>query len=623
MRPELADLQAIFQDGYQYCVPVFQRQYVWQEQEQWAPLWEDICDTADSCLEHASTDDEASTHFLGVIVLSQISSAIREPDRREIIDGQQRLITLQLILSATLGIVEQLQTCDERHPLKTLLTNYAADAHSSNPLKVVPSAPDRKAFETAITTRTRIAEDEQSSISQAWQHFHHEIEDWSKHDGPEDEKRLYRLSVLTEALRKRLKFVVLNLEDGDNPQAIFESMNARGAMLQAADLIKNRLLLGDDRQGTSAMALYDEYWADFDTDYWLEQPLIGRKNSSAIDSCLFYWLQLKSSKKFPYSRTYLEFEKILEDDELGVKGMLVDINRAAQLYRHLATVPDERTRGVPDATFRYRMMVVEAASVMPLLLWLYQKFALTSRQSLDPELLTILTAIESFLVRGMICRVNKRPLSNFCFRVLSELQSLPSRQASGYVDHLHRALLESNPRTNLRWPTDQEVVQSVVYEPKHTPLKTQRLRLILEALEDHLRGDGDKVEEPCRRDLTVEHIMPVKWREVSWPLRDSTAISRELEGLGLPEDLGSVSDLRNGLVHSLGNLTLARQKLNSSMSNRPWSEKRDALRRHSVLRLGEEVTGCDAWDEVAIVRRAKRLAGLICEIWPRPQDAEA
>lgn len=623
MHPELADLQTIFKDGQQFRVPVFQRQYVWQEQEQWVPLWEDIRDIADSCLEGSGEDDERSVHFLGVIVISQAWTAIGEPDRREVIDGQQRLITLQLILSATLHIVEKLAPCDERHPLRTLLTNYTPDNSGAHRYKIIPPVPDRSDFEVAIMAPDTISEQNDSNILEAWQHFHHEIDDWSKQNVATTHDRLYRLRVLTDAVQKRLKFVVLNLEEGDNPQAIFESMNARGALLQAADLIKNRLLLGDDRQGSNATELYHEHWAGFDTEYWLAPATIGRKNSSAIDSCLYYWLHTRSPKKFAYSHTYLQFEEILDQDANGVKGILVDIGQAARLYGHLTTVPNERAKAEADGVFRYRLMVLEAASAMPLLLWLYQRFPPDPSGKLRPELITMLGAIESFLVRGMICRVRSAPSSNFFFRVLSDLKKLTTQEAGAYVDELHRALLGSRPRTNLRWPTDEEVAQYLIYDPLNKPLKTPRLRLLLEAVEDHLRGDMTRVEELCRRDLTVEHIMPKKWGDASWPLPRRDSIIQLVEGVAQREVTGSVQEVRDALVQSFGNLTLATKALNSSMQNKSWSKKREQLQEHSVLRLTEEVVARDLWDDLAILERGQKLAELVCAIWPGPESVSA
>lgn len=88
---------AVFQDKQRLEVPLFQRQYVWNRDQQWEPLWEDI---ARKFLDRLDGKSEGPVHFLGAMVLDQQMTPIGHVARRQVIDGQQRLTTLQIFLAA-------------------------------------------------------------------------------------------------------------------------------------------------------------------------------------------------------------------------------------------------------------------------------------------------------------------------------------------------------------------------------------------------------------------------------------------------------------------------------------------------------------------------------------------
>ena len=98
MKPQYLTLLQIFGPPVRFVVPLFQRPYVWDEVQQWSPLWEDIVEVAERVLR--SNDAPIRGHFLGSIVLEQKTTGTGGIDRRAVIDGQQRLTTLQIILKA-------------------------------------------------------------------------------------------------------------------------------------------------------------------------------------------------------------------------------------------------------------------------------------------------------------------------------------------------------------------------------------------------------------------------------------------------------------------------------------------------------------------------------------------
>jgi uncharacterized protein with ParB-like and HNH nuclease domain len=96
METQVRTPHAIFNMPQRLVVPLFQRPYVWNEESQWEPLWDDITRIADRVLKHPTTQPQP--HFLGAVVLQQLPTPIGLMQARTIIDGQQRLTTLQLVL---------------------------------------------------------------------------------------------------------------------------------------------------------------------------------------------------------------------------------------------------------------------------------------------------------------------------------------------------------------------------------------------------------------------------------------------------------------------------------------------------------------------------------------------
>ena len=99
MKSETITVRTLFENRRQYCVPFYQRAYVWTLEDQWEQLWDDIREKADARL----ANQKATPHFLGAVVLEpQPRVGLVGVDVLHIIDGQQRLTTLQFVLASIL-----------------------------------------------------------------------------------------------------------------------------------------------------------------------------------------------------------------------------------------------------------------------------------------------------------------------------------------------------------------------------------------------------------------------------------------------------------------------------------------------------------------------------------------
>lgn len=146
-------LLAIFEKKMRLEVPLFQRQYVWSRDQQWEPLWEDI---THKFIEHLDGRKDAPIHFLGAMVLDQKLTPSTHVERRQVIDGQQRLITLQIFISAfrdfcrEQGCEELAEECDGF----TLNRGMMAEPHIDR-FKVWPTQLDRSQFADVILSGSR------------------------------------------------------------------------------------------------------------------------------------------------------------------------------------------------------------------------------------------------------------------------------------------------------------------------------------------------------------------------------------------------------------------------------------------------------------------------------------
>ena len=97
MKANPQNLEALFNPQLRYVVPMFQRKYVWNETPQWKTLWEDIVEKAAFQLKGV----RVNPHYLGALIIEGVRpSSPREVKRFLVIDGQQRLTTLQLLFCA-------------------------------------------------------------------------------------------------------------------------------------------------------------------------------------------------------------------------------------------------------------------------------------------------------------------------------------------------------------------------------------------------------------------------------------------------------------------------------------------------------------------------------------------
>ena len=598
MKADTVDLASIFGKPVHYVVPLYQRPYVWTREKQWEHLWDDIREVADRQLDDTPGNDSIP-HFLGAVVLEQALVGSGMIDCRTIIDGQQRLTTLQLVVAAARSIAAERELDEPRQMFEKLLFNENFLVHhEGDQYKVLPTERDRAAFREAVGDGV-IASSGSHRMHEAYRFFRGAISRWTG-DEADAQAASKKLKALSTAIWKRLILVSIDLEPGDNPQVIFETLNALGTPLAAADLVKNHLFQTATMQGANVERLYQDYWRELDSDWWREEVQQGRLKRPRVDIFLNHWLAMSGNREVVTHQLFPEFKRYLADGQKQATMVLADLDRYRRVYERFEKESQQTRLG----RFLYRLRMMEVTTAYPMILWLLGPDGISDA----PDQVVALDAIESWLVRRLLARLTTK---NYNTVFLSALR-YTREQAAGrggtalaqdIVDFLASLAGESQV-----WPRAAAVRSSLRTLAAYQVFPVGRLRMLLEALEEAMyTGFTEKV---IPTDLTVEHVLPQEW-QANWPLpAEADPFQARLD--------------RDAAKHRLGNLTLVTGRLNPRMSNGPWEAKQEALRTLSLMQISTDIRNASSWDEAAISARGERLTDLAVGFWRRPDDeAEA
>ena len=577
-------LSGLFGTHVSYRIPVFQRPYAWTKDRQWQPLWSDARRIAEKLLE-AESDEIIPPHFLGAIVLQLQSAKSGRVVKRIVVDGQQRLTTLQLLIRAAQESFQNLDDTQRARRMSQLTLNntqeQGEDFDSDTKIRQ-SNVNDLQSFQDAIRGLSDTG-GPLRSIGEAYHYFLDEVTDWLNSDPA---NRTRRAEALETTLTEFLQLATVDLDEGEKPHFIFSVLNARAEPLKESDHIKNTVMYEANVIDDSAKA--NELWGLFDRNqWWRGSTNEGRYSRIHLDRFLNYWVVMHSRKDVNADSISTEFNRLLDSNNLPIEQVAMDLRRAGQVYQD---IEEARIPGIEVFLRRVKTMGIGVA--MPILMWLY------TTDLPDEIRLRSIRAIESYLVRRMLCGVTSQGLNKLIIELLIRAESCSSVAA----DQVIIDFFSGQTVDNRVWPKDSMLHESLVGAPLRGTVGRQTM--VLEAIESHLRTD--KTEAMSQLSLTREHIMPSAWQR-NWPLPD-----------GITGD--SAIDARDQAVKEIGNLTLVTGRLNASLSNAPWLEKIETLGNHTTLRLNWELLADppEVWDEDTIRRRSERLAALATEIWPSP-----
>jgi hypothetical protein len=437
---------------------------------------------------------------------------------------------------------------------------------------------------------------------QAHRFFSEEARDWLAAKGPD--AIAARAAAIETVVRELLQIVVIDLTIDENAQEIFETLNARGAQLTAADLIKNFIFQRLLETETNVEDAYQKHWKEFETGFWETEISVGRLKYPRSSIFLNHWLIANTGEEVVARKVFDRFKRFADDNAATPMLKLIEqVCRASKVYRQFVSEAATLTGPIERlGLFGYRTGVLESEIIKPLVLCL-----LDPEQSPipQPQLVKALDVVESWMVRRMLVRATTKGYN----QVVPEIIDLLRRPDRAKTGDTIEAYLAGQSGDSRYWPDDAEVREELSGLPAYRRLGRGRLRMILEAVEDYRRGwkDGKPGlgnERVARGSLAIEHVMPRKWH-THWPLEGHDEVERDRA------------------IHTLGNLTLLTKKLNSKQSNGPWlgtDGKREGLEQHDVLFLNRELLKMagDSWTDDAITLRTRELTEAIIQIWPVP-----
>ena len=603
----------IFQKEQQLLVPLFQRPYTWNRKEQWEPLWSDVIRVATRILE--GRDNAVRPHFLGAIVLQQMPNKSGDLEYRSVIDGQQRLTTLQILLDSVHS--ELLRNGFPTHAAKLVGLIENAEVFrkiADDKFKLWPTNLDRAAFRTLMSAQSPIdykkipLEYQSTKFYQGHKYFADETGSWLREAG--DVSMSDRADALVRTLRDQLQLVVIDLDANDDPQEIFETLNSRGAKLESSDLIKNFVFQRLIEEGGSELAesFYKEHWFKFETSFWVEIISVGREKLQRSSLFLHHWIISKTAADLVGREVFSRFKEYSLDSGLTMAKIVSELSDSADVYQEKIIQSGDALEGNLSrlGLFVYRTRVMETSVARPLLLEVLnpKKEAIS-----DEQLIKFLDVLESWLVRRLLARATSKGYN----KVFVDALVIIKKDRSKAGDALE-AYFAGQSNFTAYWPDDRELRASLINMSFYNKFSKSRQRMILEALEDYLRGWIGSAESAVgtrvkRGTFQIEHVMPQSWKE-NWPL-PSDWLERD----------------RDEFVQTLGNLTLLTKKLNLDVSNSGWNSlnskggKREAFVEKSLSLMNNKLLELaqDDWNEKKIAARTETLIDALLSIWKVPE----
>lgn len=235
MKADAAPILGIFEKKARLDIPLYQRQYVWEKEKHWEPLWEDI---KRKIQDHLSGRTDAPIHFLGAMVLDQKQTPTTHVEKRTVIDGQQRLTTFQILLSVLRDYCAEIEQTELANEFKRYTLNDGLMSNKEeDKFKLWPTLSDRKQFADVLTSlskdellnrhpliRKKYArkDDPRPPMVEAYLYFYGELCSFIEATISEPEPDLLEISDILQTillcLRQALKVVVIDLEvDDDHP----------------------------------------------------------------------------------------------------------------------------------------------------------------------------------------------------------------------------------------------------------------------------------------------------------------------------------------------------------------------------------------------------------------------
>ena len=617
-------IEEILRDPRRFMVPLYQRKYQWAE-KRLSGFWDDILAKAGEVVR----DESKFQHYLGALILAPIGEGIHigVTPQVQVVDGQQRLTTFQILLAAIREVARDFDHLDVVRHVEDYLFNplKGKDTDPLTRFKLTPTPSDRQLLHKILENKYsevrkgyanyywggRVPKNCPLKALWAYEFFKSKVDDFvlfgpvDAEAEPEDDRDQenhsqlelgtveVRLEALLRALLNRMKLVVITLGEDDDAQVIFETLNSQGEPLLAMDLVRNNIFHRLEKQGFSADQLYQELWEPFDDSWWREYAPNARPRRPRIDHFLSHVLAAETGERISMRELYAEYRAfaVLKN---GPRYATVE-EELLLLKRHTPTYETLEGREERDPHIFWlgrKLAVWQVTTAYPI------AFQIASDDVQSGERLSVCKLIYSYLVRRALCGLTAKNL-NQVFQGISQKFLLSGTSLASLREFFFERTGDST-----RFPSNRELQQGILSKPAYLNASGSRVRDVLWELECASRSKfAEEVEMPAG--LHVEHVLPTSWTE-QWPSPDGDSLER------WSDDPRSMR--RTQLIDTLGNLTLLSSSLNVSASNHEFIEKKEKYSAHTALHLNRWFSKLNEWHEDKITERGEALAEMAREI---------
>ncbi len=537
----------------QFVIPIYQRVYSW-EKEQCKQLWDDIIKTGGN--------DQIEGHFIGSIVFVHDGIYTTNYNELLIIDGQQRLTTITLLLTALRDHWSDKRKEIEDHYL------INSDKDGDKKFRLILSESDKDTLLFLIDKDKRKPSKPSSKIVENFKLF----EEWIR-------KNTDKLETIFKGLEK-LMIVYIALKKGkDDPQLIFESMNSKGIELTQTDLIRNYIVM--ETEVEKQESFYGKYWRAMEEEF--------EQNKKLFDRFVRHYLTIKTREIPNINKVYVALKDYQQKERIAIENLLKDLQKYCGYFCQIVFKVFKKEADKDLKKALGFLVDLEMDVVYPLLLELYSDYSdgVLSRDDFKHSI----DLIESYICRRAVCGLGTNSLNKVFPSFTKHIQK------DEYFESLkaHFGYLTEKQR----FPNNDEFKKLFITIDFY---HFQKREYFFERLENFKRQ-----ERVYTHEYTIEHIMPQTLTAEEWK-----------------KDLGeNFQEIHNKYLHTIGNLTLT--GYNQEYSNNSFQEKRDMENgfKQSPLRLNQSLKDLEVFGEEEIKKRANDLADLALKIWTYPKlDAE-
>lgn len=540
-----------------FVIPVYQRNYDWKT-ENCKQLFDDL---------KKVIKIHRKSHFFGSIV------SVYNPDGEnmefQIIDGQQRLTTISLLLLAMYNLIKNgIIAAEQGNLADKIYRTYLIDEWQDDDtrIKLKPVKNDQTAFGKLFDDETEHVKD--SNVTINYRYFYERIQ-----------RQELTMDELFEAIR-RLEIISITLNQDDNPQLIFESLNSTGVALSEGDKIRNFILMGLPTKQQNNF--YEKYWNKIEV-------CTGYEVSAFVRD----YLSVKQQSTPSLNKIYFTFKAYVEDEALETEGLLADLLAYAKLYEILLKGNTANRQLNACIT---RLNRLESTVTRPFFLEVLRLFT-EGKLSID-DTASIFLITENYLFRRTMCELPTNALNKIFLMLHKEIVRYDGTD-DNYLEKFKYALLSKRERA--RFPDDIDFAEAIdtrqVYQ-----MNAKNKLYILERFENAgTEEDKDVYRHLDDGTYSIEHIMPQHLTPV-W-----------VKALG--EDY---LQIHGTWLHRMANLTLT--AYNSKYSNSSFADKKTMKDGYlqSGIRMNQRIAQKDKWGLAELEERSQYLIKQALEIWPTP-----